>query len=85
MIMSCNATFIVGIEFLGEIRVIPLWQVILDCNVTFMVGVEFVGEICVMSLSQVILDCANTNTFIWLLYYLSSLCSEYTELEIATH
>ena len=32
-------------------------------------GIEFVGEIGVMSLPQVMLDCANTNTFIWLLYF----------------
>ena len=34
--MSCNVTFIMGIEFLDEIRVMSLSQVILDCNVTFM-------------------------------------------------
>ena len=65
--MPCNVTFIMGIEFLDEIRVMSRSQVILDCNVTFIIGKEFLGEICVMFLSQVILDCANRNTFIWLL------------------
>ena len=38
--MPCNVTFIMGIEFLDEIRVMSLSQVIhvLDCNVTFIMG-----------------------------------------------
>ena len=38
--MPCNVTFIMGIEFLDEVRVMSLSQVIhvLDCNVTFIMG-----------------------------------------------
>ena len=46
--MSCNVTFIMGVEFLDEIPAMSLSQVILDCNVTFIMGIEFLGEICVM-------------------------------------